>query len=201
MSIPRGAGAITSTPADLTRFIGGLLAGKLVKPATLQQMLALQDGYGAGLLSMPFNQQPGYGHFGSIDGYWSAFTYFSTEELTVTYCGSSSGYTVNDLLFGALAICLHKPYRVPAFEGPVLTAADLCRFTGTYTSTRIPLKISVTTSGTTLIAQATGQGAFPLTPVTKTQFTYAAGLTMDFNAATHTFTLHQGPNNVLFTRE
>jgi len=204
MSVPGGAGAITSTPADLTRFVEGLFAGKLVKPATLQQMLTPQDNYGAGLMPIPFSDKQGYGHFGVIDGYRSALTYFPADKLTVAYCGNgiSSGYTVNDLMLGTLAIYFNKPYRLPNFNAPTLTEAELSTYFGTYASTQMPLKITVTASGTTLMAQATGQSAFPLTPVSKTQFTYAAaGLTMDFNPAAHTFTLRQGANNILFTRE
>lgn len=204
MSIPGGAGAITSTPADLTRFAEGLFGGKLVKPATLQQMQTMQDNYGAGLLPVPFADKQGYGHFGSIDAYRSALVHYPADKLTVAYCGNgiSGGYTTNDLLVGALAIYFNKPFRLPNFNYPTLTAADLSAFVGNYGSTQIPLKIKVTAEGATLMAQATGQGAFPLTPVTKTQFTYAAaGLTMDFDATARTFTLHQGPNNFLFTLE
>jgi D-alanyl-D-alanine carboxypeptidase len=50
MSIPTGAGALVSTPADLNKFIEALFAGKLVKPATLELMKTLKDGYGLAML-------------------------------------------------------------------------------------------------------------------------------------------------------
>ncbi|MCA8833389.1 serine hydrolase domain-containing protein [Hymenobacter pini] len=204
MSIPGGAGAITSTPADLTRFMEGLFAGKLVKPATLQQMQQMQDGYGAGMRIVPFDSKQSYGHFGSIDGYRSALTYFPADKLTLAYCGNgiSTGYTLSDLLVSTLTIYFNKPFRLPDFRAPKLEATDLNALVGNYASQQMPLKINVTTSGTTLMAQATGQDAFPLTPKSKTTFVYdAAGLTMEFDAAAHTFMLHQGANHFLFTRQ
>ncbi|RSK50929.1 serine hydrolase domain-containing protein [Hymenobacter rigui] len=204
MSIPGGAGAITSTPADLTRFLEGLFAGKLVKPATLQQMQVMQDGYGVGMRIVPFGNQQSYGHFGSIDGYRSALTYFPADKLTVAYCGngSSPDYTLSDLLVGTLSIYFNKPYRLPDFNAPKIEAADLTALVGNYASTQMPLKINVTANGTTLMAQATGQSAFPLTAKSRTTFVYdAAGLTMEFDAAARTFMLHQGANHFLFTRQ
>lgn len=204
MSIPSGAGAITSTPADLTRFIEGLFAGKLVKPATLQLMQTLQDGYGKGLSLIPFGSKQGLGHFGSIDGYRSALAYYPSDKLTIAYCGNGvgNGYTVNDLVIGALAIYFNKSYPLPDFSGPTLTAAELSAFTGDYTSTQMPLKISIMAAQNTLVAQATGQSPFPLTAKSKTTFVYnTAGITMEFDAAAHTFMLHQGTNHFLFTRQ
>ncbi|QNH62624.1 serine hydrolase domain-containing protein [Hymenobacter sediminicola] len=206
MSIPGGAGAIVSTPTDLARFIEGLYAGKLVKPATLQQMQTMQDKYGIGLMTIPFYERKSFGHGGAIDNFRSSLGYYPTEKLTLALCtNGSNGFSGNDLAIGALSSYFGRAYRLPDFTTPPtvsLTAQDISQFTGNYASQQMPLKISVTASGATLMAQATGQGAFPLTARSKTQFVFdAAGIIMDFDAATHTFTLKQGGRKSLFTRE
>ncbi|MBT2556333.1 beta-lactamase family protein [Hymenobacter sp. ISL-91] len=205
MTIPGGAGALVSTPTDLTRFIEGLFGGRLVKPATLQQMMALQDGYGAALTSIPFGTKKGYGHGGLIDAFQSSLIYFPTDKLALAYCQNGNNFPLNDVLIGALASYYGTPYRLPDLRPATpmaLTATDLAPLTGTYASTQMPLKVTVTASGTTLIAQATGQPALPLTAKSKTQFTFEpAGIIMDFDADRHTFTLQQGGGRYLFTRE
>ncbi|QIX61785.1 beta-lactamase family protein [Hymenobacter sp. BT18] len=201
MSIPGGAGAVVSNSQDLARIMEGLYSGKLVKPATLEQMQAAQDGYGLGLMMLPFAGHKSYGHFGIIDGFRAGLSHFPAEKLTVAYT-SNTPYPTNDVLLGVLSIYFNLPYRLPDFSAATLSAADLSPFVGNYASAQMPLKINVTVAGNTLMAQATGQGAFPLTPKSKTQFVYPeAGLQMDFDAAQHTFTLRQAGNTYLFKRE
>ena len=79
MSIPVGAGAVVSTPSDLTRFSNALFNGKIISVESLKQMQTLQDGFGMGLFQVPFNEKKGYGHTGGIDGFSSMFAYFLEE--------------------------------------------------------------------------------------------------------------------------
>ncbi|UYZ62625.1 serine hydrolase domain-containing protein [Hymenobacter weizhouensis] len=203
MSIPGGAGALVSTPADLARFVESLFGGQLLKPASLQLMLTMQDGYGIALMRLPFYDKTSYGHFGGIDGFNAALAYFPQEKLAVAYCGNGLNYNFNDALIGVLSVYFGKPYRIPTFEAaPTLTATELSRYAGTYASSQFPLKVAVTATGTTLMAQATGQGAFPLTPQSATHFVYEpAGVQMDFDVAKGEFTLRQGGGSYLFKRE
>ena len=52
-SIPLGAGAIQSTAADLAVFIEKLFAGELISKESLDQMTALQDGFGRRYFLLP----------------------------------------------------------------------------------------------------------------------------------------------------
>ena len=61
-SIAYSAGAIISTPADLTRFMYALFDGKLVKPTSLEQMKEIKEGYGKALIQFPFGERRFYGH-------------------------------------------------------------------------------------------------------------------------------------------
>jgi D-alanyl-D-alanine carboxypeptidase len=84
----------------------------------------------------------------------------------------------------------------------VLTSADLDKYVGNYSSLRIPIKISVTKEGNTLIAQATGQPAFALKPLDKDKFGFAlAGIVVEFRPIFGEFTLKQGGGVFPFTRD
>ena len=56
MSIPIGAGNIISTPSDLLTFILGLEQGKLIKKQNVEKMKNFVDGYGYGILKVPFEK-------------------------------------------------------------------------------------------------------------------------------------------------
>ena len=62
MSIPHAAGAVVSTPTDLTHFLHGLFNGKLVSSKTLASMTEIKDGYGKGLITFPFGTKQAFGH-------------------------------------------------------------------------------------------------------------------------------------------
>ncbi|WP_431956317.1 serine hydrolase domain-containing protein [Nocardia lijiangensis] len=78
-SIPWAAGALVSSGADLNRFYGALLAGRVLAAAELEQMRAgvpidPESGmvYGLGLASMRLPCGAEYiGHDGGIDGYYT----------------------------------------------------------------------------------------------------------------------------------
>ena len=204
MSIPGGAGAVVSTPADLDRFLEALFGGKLVSAASLEQMKTIRDGYGRGLMVIPFGSKRGYGHGGAIDEFQSMTSYFPDDKLAVAVCTNARNSNMNDAMIGVLSIYFGKPYRIPNFAAaPFAPApADLDRYAGTYGSTQIPLKIVVTKEGTSLKAQATGQPALTLEAVSKDVFKFdAAGIRMEFDAAKPAFMLKQGGGAFEFTKE
>jgi D-alanyl-D-alanine carboxypeptidase len=202
MSIPGGAGGVVSTPADLVKFIDALFAGKLISAGHLTLMQTLNDGYGMGMFQIPFGAKKAYGHNGDIDGFSSVVAYFPEEKVAYAYCGNGIDYALKDLVNGALKIYFNMPYTIPVFRTPVLTSADLDKYVGNYSSLRIPIKISVTKEGNTLIAQATGQPAFALKPLDKDKFGFAlAGIVMEFRPIFGEFTLKQGGGVFPFTRD
>ena len=204
MSIPSGAGAIVSTPADLDRFLEALFGGRLVSAASLGEMKTIRDGYGRGLMLLPFGSKQSYGHGGSIDGFLSMASYFPDDKVAVAVCTNGQQYPLNDLMLGILSIYFGKPYKIPNFAAPayVPAAADLDRYAGTYASPQIPLKVTLTKEGNTLRSQATGQGAFALEPVSQGVFKFdQAGIRVDFDPAKPTFTLKQGAGTYVFTKE
>jgi D-alanyl-D-alanine carboxypeptidase len=204
MSIPGGAGAVVSTPADLDRFLEALFGGKLVSAASLGEMKTVRNTFGRGLMLLPFYDKQGYGHGGIIDGFQSMASYFPDDKLAVTLSTNAHSYPVNDAMGDILRICYNKPYKIPNFAAPVFVpaAADLDRYAGTYASPGFPLKITFAKDGNTLMSQATGQSPFPLEPVSQGVFKFdPAGIVAEFDAAKPTFTLKQGGRTTVFTKE
>ena len=202
MSIPGGAGAIVSTPADLTKFIESLFSLKLVSNSSLEQMKTMTDGYGMGMFQFPFYTKQAYGHNGGIDGFGSTLEYFPEDSLALAYCTNGQVYPMNNILIGVLSIYFNKPYSIPALITISLKTEDLDKYLGVYSTTQIPLKITITKNAATLFAQATGQQSFPLDPTEKDKFKFdPAGIIMEFNPDKNEMTLKQGGENVVFTKE
>ena len=83
-------GGLVSTVEDLERWMIGLNAGKILKPATLEMMWrnpVLSDGktapYGIGFGLSPYNGLRRVGHTGGIPGYSSCITHFRDSDVVV----------------------------------------------------------------------------------------------------------------------
>lgn len=202
LSVPAGAGSIVSTAADLARFIESLFKGKLISTGSLDQMKTIKDGLGKGMFVMPFFERKGFGHNGAIDGFGSMLVYYPKDSVAFVCCLNGQVYPINSILIGMLSIYYNYPYTLPDFDAFNLTSADLDQYPGIYSSTQIPLKITITKNNNTLIAQATGQASFPLEPTGKDVFSFErAGVVMEFRPAKKEFTLKQGGVDYLFTRD
>lgn len=201
MSIPSGAGAMVSTPTDLDKFIEALFAGKLISAASLEQMKPTTENYGMAMHKVNFDDKAGYGHGGAIDGFLSSLAYYPEEKLAISYIKNGGNYLPDDVVKGALSIYFNKPYKIPTFVA--VKAESLEQFTGVYACPTLPIKITVTKDGTSLMAQATGQSSFTLdaTP-TPNKFVFdRAGVVMEFDPANKQFTLKQGGGEFVFTKE
>ena len=89
-----------------------------------------------------------------------------------------------------------------AGNGFVPAEADLVRYAGAYGSPQVPLKITVSREGNSLKAQATGQPAFTLEPVSAGVFKFEeGGIQLEFDASKPSFTLKQGGGSFVFTKE
>lgn len=202
MSIPGGAGAIVSTPTDLTKFIEALFNSKLITQNSLNQMKTMTEGYGMGMFQYSLDGKKPFGHTGGIDGFNSLLIYLPEEKLSIAYISNGMVYPINDILLGVSAIYLNKPYAIPTFETVAVKAEDLDKYAGVYSSADIPLKITVTKGDGTIFAQATGQPSFPLEATEKDKFKYdAAGVVLEFDTEKKQMILKQGGKQYLFTKE
>lgn len=202
MSIPGAAGAIVSTPASLLKFIEALFAGKLVSAASLETMKTLKDGYGMAMFQIPFYNRKAFGHNGSIDGFGSMLAYFPGDSLSVAYCTNGQVYPMNDIIIAVLSIYFNRAYTLPSFIQITLSNEELDNYSGTYSSTQMPLKIIISKDGNSLKAQPTGQPAFPLEATEKDRFKYEkAGIEIVFRAEKNEFTITQGGTSYTFTKD
>lgn len=197
-SIAYSAGAIISTPADLTRFLHALFDGKLIKSASLKQMKEIKDGYGKALVQFPFGERRFYGHTGGIESFRAVVGYYPTEKLGISLIVNGDNFNRNDIMIGILSIYYKMPFPFPVFTK--VDTAELAKFTGTYASKELPIKIMLSEKNGDLIAQATGQSAFPLTFKEEKTFIFApAGIEMVFGE--NSFVLKQGGMRFNFTKE
>jgi len=197
-SIPFSSGGITSTPADLTRFLYALFHDKLVNKKSLEQMKDVVEGYGIGLYKFPFGERKFFGHGGVIDQYRSMVGYYPAEDLSFSLICNTTNYDQNDITIGILSIYYKMPFPFPVFTK--IDASELAKFTGNYMSKDIPLKITISAKNGELEAQATGQPPFILTYKAEKTFIFApAGIEMEFGE--NSFVLKQGGMKFNFTKE
>ncbi len=182
MSIPHGAGAIVSTPSDLVKFISALFAGKLVSEKSLETMKTITDGMGMGMQKFPYENKLVYGHGGAIDGFNSILCYLPEDKLAVAYCSNGTVYSINDILLAALSIYFQKPYELPVFTTYDVRPGELDQYVGTYSSSQLPLKITISINNGKLTGQATGQSSFPMEASAPNVFKFEpAGIVMKFD--------------------
>ena len=193
------SGGIISTPEDLTKFIRSLFKGNLVTPASLELMKTLKDTYGMALIRFPFGERKFYGHNGKIEGFGSTMGYYEKDDLSISLIVNGENYSQNDIMIGILSIYYKLPYPFPNFKK--LDTELIKKYSGTFASKDIPLKITVFEKEGNLLAQATGQPSFPLTFSRDDVFVFAAaGIEMEFTSST-SFILKQGGQKFNFTKE
>lgn len=201
-SIPLGAGGIVSTPSDLVKFSDALFGGKVIKEESLKQMETLKEDYGMGLFQFPFGTKLGFGHTGGIDGFTSVLIHFNDENISYALTSNGTNFSSNDISIAVLSAVFNEPYKLPEFTSFTLTSEDLDKYLGVYSSSQIPLKITITKENTTLIGQATGQSSFPLEATETDIFKFdAAGVVLEFNPSEEIMVLKQGGGEFTFKKD
>jgi CubicO group peptidase (beta-lactamase class C family) len=202
LSIPGGAGAIISTPSDLTRFIQALFDGKLVSQANLAAMKPIKDELGSGIILYPMEGKTFYGHGGEIDGFSSRVIYHPEEKLALAYSINGKGYPATKIVEGVLDIYQNKPFQIPAFETVAISPEVLDKYVGVYSTPQVPFKITITREGLTLLAQPTGQSTFLLEATAQDKFQIESrGIVFEFDAAKNQVTFKRGGQETVFTKE
>lgn len=196
--IAYSAGALVSTPSDLTKFIYALFDGKLIKQSSLEAMKTLKDSYGKALIQFPFGERRFYGHTGGIESFRANVGYYPTEKLGISLIVNGDNYNTNDIMIGILSIYYKIPFPFPNFKKT--DKALISKYIGTYSSNDIALKLTIFEKEGDFFAQATGQSAFPLTFKDEKTFIYSpAGIQIVFQEKS--LILHQGGAKFNFTKE
>ena len=198
-----GAGWIVSTPHDVNVLYHHLFTENLVSAELLSEMLTIEHNFGMGIFPMPFPEKTVFGHTGGIDGYQAMACYFPEEEIAITYTSNGVDYPRNDIVLGVINILFEKDYDLPVFkETTALPAEVLEQYLGNYTSKQLPLALRVFIHNDTLMAQGTGQSAFPLEYAEEHTFIFqAGGIKLVFYPETKEMILFQGGMEFKFTAE
>lgn len=203
-SVPLGAGALASTPANLNRFIVCLAGGKVVNAESVKLMTTMKDNYGMGLVPYKFKAWKGFGHDGGIDGFQSSLFFMPDLNMAVAIVSNGTLFRLSDIAIGILSVVTgDASYMLPVFtEAVKLDAADLEKYAGDYSSTQIGLKVKVFVQEGALFAQATGQPSFPLECFGTDKFRFeTAGVVMEFVPAEKKMVLLQQGAKFTFTRQ
>ena len=201
MSIPIGAGNIVSTPMELIKFIQALENGKFVTKESLSKMKSFVDDYGYGLVHFPYEKTFGYGHTGGIDNFRTALFYFPKLKVAVAYVANQTTIDTNEIFDKMIDVTQGKDFKMPNFNS-IVSEEELQKYVGVYSSKGISLKINIFIKDKELMAQATGQSAFPLDAVSKTSFTFnMANITIDFEPEKNLFVIEQGGVKTTFIKE
>jgi D-alanyl-D-alanine carboxypeptidase len=201
-SVPAGAGAILSTPGDMTKFIQALFDLKLVSRDSLKQMTTMRDGEGMGLEPFSFAGKTLYGHTGgsASSGAWLA--YFPEEKLALAYTTNAKIYPVSNIVSGVFDIYWNRPFQIPAFNPFHVSPEVLDRYAGVYTIPGTPAKMTVTRDGATLYIRAGAEpSGVPLEATAEDKFTIDPGVVFEFDAAKGRLTIKRANGERVFTKE
>lgn len=150
-----GAGALISTPTDMTVFIDALFTNKLVNKSSLSKMETLIDDYGMGIFSNKYGTKTSFGHNGRVEEFYTAVWYFPTQKLSFAYCTNGIAYPRTDLIEGILKIAFNQPFTIPFSENNDLKSEDLDKYLGQYSSGQIV--VNCTKDNTKLLVESKGK--------------------------------------------
>lgn len=201
LSIPAGAGAIISTPADMCTFIQALFDGKLISKSSLDQMTTLRDGEGMGMESFSFAGHTLYGHTGgsNVSGSWLA--YEPVEKLALAYTTNAKIYPVKDIIAGVFDIYWNKPYEVPTFDALEVSPELLDQYVGVYGVAGKPVKMTIIKTGKTIAIDNGGGSPIPLEATAPDKFNLAPGVTVEFDTTKKQMIIRRPQGEGFFTKE
>ena len=178
-----GAGAMYSTTGDLIKFFNSLTSGYFGSDI-FEQMKNFKDNWGRGLIPTKVNDFQGFGHTGGIHSF--AAIMFKFDNITFVIFSNNGSTGLTDLIKTILGIEIEKP------QYATLSAAQLAKFEGKYTCEQLGMDTEITSNGTQIFGQGTGQPAFPLYPTAENTIENKdAGIVMVFDFDNHKFTLKQ----------
>ena len=201
-SVPLGAGALESTVGDLSIFISALFEGRLVSSESLELMKEIKEGYGRGMFSFPYYERRSYGHTGGIDGFRSFLAYFPEDKVSLAVLSNGMNYNNNDILLASLNSLFGREWELPDFTEIQISEELMGKYVGTYSSTQIPMLLTVENKGGKVAVQLTGQPQSVLEASSISTFELkSVGATFTFDPEKNQVTLKQGPATILFSKK
>lgn len=201
MSVPHGAGAMVSSTKDLNQFIQALFNEQLISKDSLASMLEIEHGYGKGIFKQSHDNRASYSHNGRIDHFDSLLAYEPETKMSIAILNNGLEIGHATIVDAAIMASKGELVELPNFDYIKVPVEQLALLTGEYTSETHDKDIKIIVEGDELYAQATGQGAFPLSAFSSTNFTFLrANITMDFDVKKASFTIKQGGRLDTFVR-
>ena len=199
----QGVGDIISTASDLVIFNEALLAGKLFSIQSLEKMKIISGSqFGLGIMQIPIGNKTAYGHSGDSYGTHTLVVKFEKDSLSIASINNGEVMEHDAINYAIAKICLNKYYEIPSFNTIVIKSKDLDQYLGEYYSAELPLKIKITKTNNTLVAQATGQNSFKLVPTGNNKFEYEeAGIKLEFILTEAKMILHQNGKQYNFNKK
>lgn len=156
MSVRFSAGGLYSTVADLLSLNRALEAGKILKPATVQEMWTDRgNGYAYGWIpGEDEKKRHSVGHSGRIDGFASSMRLYPDEDLFIVVLSNMNGTNTERMTAVLSAIAHGEPFNMPRERKFITVAATkLAEYDGKY---RLPwgLVLIVTHDGDHLFGRA-----------------------------------------------
>jgi len=204
MSNPGGAGAIVSSPKDLTLFIDALFNNKLISSKSLEKMITVSnDDYCSGLFYSKVEGQTIYGHEGSIDGFHSMLIYLPDHKIGVAFTANALNYSKMTIMLHAVSICFGKEIVIPTFDKIELSVAEVKQFEGIYESKELPFDLVFEAHGTILKGAPEASNLKELVATKKNEFRFdTLGIILNFNPEEETLLFTRAANpTVLFTKK
>ncbi len=202
LSLPHGAGALVSTPKELTIFIEALFNGKLISDSSLKQMTTIRAELGYGVGGIILNDKMIYGHSGGIDGFNSMLIYHPDYKISVAVVANGSSYSITQTTISSLLASLNKPFDLPSFKSIDIKEVDLNQYVGYYTSEEAPFDFLVKLNGSELLAGPVGDDNNILRPVKHHEFFQEKhGATLKFDSKNKKMTLLHGGRTMIFYKK
>jgi len=129
-----GAGALTSTPTDLVRFIDALFAGRVVSPQSLASMRDQSVGTGLGLWAYPVAGKTGYGHGGAVESFRACVFHFPEQKISIAYATNAPVLSMSEIVDEVLALVFDGRRKPPAYAPLALSEAQQKPYLGVWRS-------------------------------------------------------------------
>ncbi len=198
-----GVGDIAAEPTDLNVFANALFTGKILEKTTVEAMKPTEkERFGYGIALVPFFSKAFYGHSGGTYGTNSLIVYNPEDQLAVSYSLNADRITSNKFIVGVLSMLYDIDFEYPDFKNKEISAKELEKFVGEYTSKDIPLDLKFFIENGVLKAQATGQPSFPLNFKGNNVFTYdQINVKVTFNLEKSTLLMEQNGMKFNYTKK
>lgn len=109
-----GVGDIAGTPHDLNLLITGLFQHKILRQASLQQMIPSPGkGWGRGLAAFPYGERHFIGHGGDVLGSHSRVIYNPDDETAIAYSTNGERIPTNDFLATIVGLAYGEDVTFP----------------------------------------------------------------------------------------